>query len=278
MMETFDRVANNCSRTTTLNYSTSFSMGIRMLHKKYRDPVYGVYGFVRFADEIVDTFHDYDKKMLLQRFRKDTWNAIDERISLNPILHSFQRAYHQFNMEPALVNTFLDSMEMDLETQSHDDASYKKYILGSAEVVGLMCLKIFTDNNSQLYEELTPYAMRLGAAFQKVNFLRDMKADYNGLGRAYFPDLQLETFGQEKKNQIEKEISDDFQMAYEGILRLPKESRYGVYLAYTYYTKLFEKIRRVPCSRIMEARIRIPNQRKFAILVNTYVRHNLNMI
>lgn len=278
MMDIFDKVSMSCSRQTTHAYSTSFSTGIRVLDKNIREPIYAIYGFVRFADEIVDTFQAHNKRELLQRFRIDTWQAIEEKISLNPILHSFQRTYHQFDLDPELVNTFLDSMEMDLEKKVHDRTSYEKYILGSAEVVGLMCLKVFTAGSKDLYKELTPYAMRLGAAFQKVNFLRDIKADFSGLGRAYFPELCVDTFDQSQKTRIEEEIEKDFEEAYLGILRLPRQSRYGVYLAYSYYRKLFEKIRRIPSHRIMEERVRIPNQKKFYILVKSYIQHNLNLI
>ncbi len=274
----FDDVSISCSRKTTHAYSTSFSLGIRTLGKQFRDPVYAVYGFVRFADEIVDTFHDYDKATLMARFREDTVRAIEDKISLNPILNSFQKAYHQFNFDWELVDTFLKSMEMDLDKNSYDRYGYETYILGSAEVVGLMCLKIFTSGDTSEYERLKPYAMRLGAAFQKINFLRDIKADYETLGRAYFPELDLRNFDEATKRKIESEIAEDFQEAYKGILMLDKDARFGVYVAYTYYVRLFQKIKSLPSNRIMEERIRIPNQKKFALILKSYVQHNLNLL
>lgn len=274
----FDEVSIYCSRKTTHAYSTSFSMGIKTLGKKFRDPVYAIYGFVRFADEIVDTFHDYDKSTLMSRFREDTVQAIEDRISLNPILNSFQKTYHDFNLDWELVDTFLKSMEMDLDNTSYDRGGFETYILGSAEVVGLMCLKVFTNGDASEYARLKPYAMRLGAAFQKINFLRDMKADYESLGRAYFPELDLAHFDESTKRKIEKEIADDFHEAYKGILMLPKDARFGVYVAYTYYTRLFQKIKSLPSERIMQERIRIPNQKKFALVLKSYVQHNLNLL
>lgn len=274
----FDKVSYQCSRATTHAYSTSFSMGIRSLGKRFRDPVYAIYGFVRFADEIVDTFHDYDKALLMSRFREDTVRAIEDKISLNPILNSFQEVYHTYNIDWELVDTFLRSMEMDLCEQEYDRAGFETYILGSAEVVGLMCLKVFTSGDQAEYERLKPYAMRLGAAFQKINFLRDLKADYENLGRAYFPQLDLSRFGESEKYQIEREIAEDFDEAYKGILMLPKDARFGVYVAYTYYTRLFQKIKSLPSHRIMEERIRIPNQKKFALILKSFVQHNLNLL
>ncbi|MEN9346661.1 MAG: hypothetical protein RLZZ77_172 [Bacteroidota bacterium] len=274
----FDKVSYQCSRATTHAYSTSFSMGIRSLGKRFRDPVYAIYGFVRFADEIVDTFHDYDKTTLMARFREDTVRAIEDRISLNPILNSFQEVYHTFNIDWDLVDTFLKSMEMDLCEQQYDRAGFENYILGSAEVVGLMCLKVFTSGDTEEYNRLKPFAMRLGAAFQKINFLRDLKADYENLGRAYFPHLDLTRFGESEKFQIEREIAEDFSEAYKGILMLPKDARFGVYVAYTYYTRLFQKIKSLPSHRIMEERIRIPNQKKFALILKSFVQHNLNLL
>jgi len=257
----FDSVSISCSRKTTHAYSTSFSLGIRTLGKQFRDPVYAVYGFVRFADEIVDTFHDYDKEKLMARFREDTVRAIEDKISLNPILNSFQAAYHQFNFDWDLVDTFLKSMEMDL-----------------AEVVGLMCLKVFVEGDQKSYDNLKPYAMKLGAAFQKINFLRDLKADYQELGRTYFPGINLTEFNAELKKEIEADIALDFQKGYEGILLLPRKARFGVYMAYKYYFKLFNKIKQTPAENVLTERIRIPNYRKMRILLTSYVRHNLNLL
>ncbi|MFN8776225.1 MAG: phytoene/squalene synthase family protein [Flavobacteriales bacterium] len=274
----FDRVSYDCSRLTTHAYSTSFSMGIRTLGKRFRDPVYAIYGFVRFADEIVDTFHDFPKVELMARFRQDTELAIRDRISLNPILNSFQEVYHRYAIDWEVVDTFLKSMEMDLEETGYDRRGFESYILGSAEVVGLMCLRVFTEGNEAFYQQLKPYAMRLGAAFQKINFLRDLKADYQDLGRTYFPNLDMSSFSEREKMIIEREIDEDFKEAYKGILMLPRDARFGVYVAYTYYIRLFQKIRSLPSHRIMEERIRIPNQRKVALVLKSYVQHNLNLL
>lgn len=274
----FDNVSYGCSRLTTRAYSTSFSIGIRSLGKDLRNPIYAIYGFVRFADEIVDTFHDYPKEELLRRFRRDTELAIQEKISLNPILNSFQEVYHTYQFEWELVDTFLRSMEMDIERHGYDRSGFETYILGSAEVVGLMCLRVFTGGDETKYQELKPFAMRLGAAFQKINFLRDLRADYQELGRTYFPNLNMDSFTEREKRIIEQEIEDDFREAYKGIIRLPKDARFGVYVAYTYYVRLFKKIRSLPSERIMQERIRIPNQKKLALVLKSYVQHNLNLL
>ncbi len=274
----YQSVCISCSKKTTREYSTSFSLGIRFLAPRFRNPVYAVYGFVRFADEIVDTFHNYNKEELLKRFWDDAHHAIENKISLNPILHSFQQVYHQFDFDMDLVDTFLRSMEMDLQKKDYTREGYEEYILGSAEVVGLMCLKVFTDGNRDLYNELKPYAMRLGSAFQKINFLRDMHADYIQLGRAYFPGLAMEKFDIAQKKRIEDEIEADFKVGYEGILKLPKDSRLGVYVAYVYYFRLFKKIKSLPPERILEERVRIPDRRKFALFLQSYLRHSLNLM
>lgn len=278
MKALFDKVSIKCSKLTTTSYSTSFSLGIKLLDKQFRDPIYAVYGFVRFADEIVDTFHDYNKEYLLNKFRKDTYEAIEQRISLNPILNSFQEVVHKYNIDIHLINTFLDSMAMDLNKQSHNQSSYEKYILGSAEVVGLMCLKVFTNGDQDLYEDLEYYAMKLGSAFQKINFLRDLKADYQTMGRTYFPGINFDQFNESEKVKIERDIEADFSMGIEGIKQLPKNSRFGVYLAYVYYFALFKKIKNTPAHRIMNERIRVPDNEKYSILVTSYVKHSLNLI
>jgi len=278
MKELFDTVSVKCSKLTTTSYSTSFSLGIKLLDKQFRDPIYSIYGFVRFADEIVDTFHDYNKQYLLDKFRKDTLEAIEQKISLNPILNSFQKVVHQFNIDMPLITTFLDSMEMDLNKMEYDKALYDKYILGSAEVVGLMCLKIFTNGNQELYDQLEYYAMKLGAAFQKINFLRDLQADYHVMGRTYFPGINFETFNETEKVKIERDIEADFSMGYEGIKQLPKNSRFGVYIAYVYYYALFKKSKNTPAHRIMNERIRVPDNEKYSLLLRSYVKHSLNMI
>lgn len=274
----YNRVSFDCSRIATQAYSTSFSAGIRMLNKRFQNPIYAIYGFVRFADEIVDTFHEHKKEELLANFRSDTLSAINDRISLNPILNSFQISFHQFDIGFDLVNTFLLSMEMDLNQKNYDRQGYETYILGSAESVGLMCLKVFTENNHVLYESLKPYAMSLGAAFQKINFLRDVKADYEGLGRAYFPGMDFKNFSEQDKFSIEEEIESDFKHAYQGIQLLPKDARLGVLIAYVYYKKLFLKIRALPSHRIMEERIRIADSRKLTLVMSCYIRNNLNLI
>lgn len=274
----FDKVAFAASRNITRSYSTSFSFGIRLLKQSMRDPICAIYGFVRYADEIVDTLHEFDKKSLLTRFRQDTDKALEEKISMNPVLHAFQITYHRYGISYDLVDRFLLSMEMDLEKKAYDRGGYEAYILGSAEVVGLMCLRVFTDGDSTNYETLKPYAMRLGAAFQKINFLRDLNADFEGLGRAYFPGLEVDRFDDYTKARIEKEIEDDFNVSLLGIQTLPKSSRLGVYTAYLYYRRLFDKIRSVPSERILDERIRIPNTEKIALAAGSYIRNSLNLL
>jgi 15-cis-phytoene synthase len=274
----FDHVSINCSRLTTHAYSTSFSLGIRCLKKELRDPIYSIYGFVRFADEIVDTFHDYNKAALLKRFKEDTYLAIQEEISLNPILNSFQRTVKKYKIESELIDCFLKSMEMDLQQKEHHPESLKEYILGSAEVVGLMCLRVFCNGDDLLYKNLKPSAMKLGAAFQKVNFLRDLQADYKKLGRSYFPEVNLENFNEGSKAKIEETIMSDFNEGFKGIRALPRSSRFGVYVAYVYYLALFKKIQNTPSELVMKSRIRIRNRHKAKLLAISYVKHQLNII
>ena len=278
MKALYDNVSIRCSRLTTKAYSTSFSLGILCLQRQLRDPIYAIYGFVRFADEIVDTFHGFDKQSLLDRFREDTYRSIDEKISLNPILNSFQHTVNTFGIERELIDQFLKSMEMDLHGKNYDDARFKEYVLGSAEVVGLMCLRVFTDGDRQLFEELKPYAMSLGSAFQKINFLRDLKVDYASLGRSYFPDLEVEHFDERSKKEIEFSIEHDFRMGLEGIKKLPRPARFGVYVAYVYYLALFKKIRNTPSEMVLCQRIRIRNRHKARLLAYSYVKHQLNML
>jgi len=274
----FDQVSRECSKLTTKAYSTSFSLGILFLNKRLRGPIYSVYGFVRFADEIVDSFHGYDKKELLANFRRHTEEAIRDRISMNPILNSFQDVVHRYHIRPEWINLFLDSMEMDLRKVHYDEAAYKEYILGSAEVVGLMCLHVFVEGDDEQFRKLQPYAMRLGAAFQKVNFLRDMKSDQEDLGRLYFPEVDLKNFTRDDKKKIEQEIQTDFQEALKGIRILPASSRNGVYLAYRYYLELFKKIKQLPPHRIMQERIRIPNSHKLLVMFKSKLMHQLNLL
>lgn len=278
MKHLFDTVSLKTSKMVTNSYSTSFSLGIRFLHQQFRNPIYSIYGFVRFADEIVDTFHDYDKKQLLAEFRQETYRAIERGISLNPVLNSFQQVVNDYKIDLKLIDTFLKSMEMDLEKKSYDAEGYKEYILGSAEVVGLMCLRVFVKGNQELYEELTPYAMALGSAFQKINFLRDLHADYLGMGRVYFPNVELKELDPQTKAALEADIEVDFNKGLEGIKLLPKDSRFGVYVAYIYYRKLFNKIKSLHPERILEERVRIPNSQKMALFASSYVRHSLNLL
>ena len=278
MKQLFDNLSNKVAVSTTKSYSTSFSMGIRLLSESIRQPIYNIYGFVRLSDEIVDSFHGYGRETLFSEFKKEVDLAIERKISTNPILNAFQETYHKYEIDKALVDQFLKSMEMDLHKQTYDREQYNEYILGSAQVVGLMCLKVFVNGDPNRYEELKDYAMSLGSAFQKINFLRDLKDDYEVLGRAYFPELNFSEFNLETKVQIEEEISKEFEHALIGIRQLPGSSRFGVYLAYIFYIKLFNKIKHTPASRVMKERIRIPNETKMALLFESYFKHNLGLI
>ena len=275
MKDLFDHISKESSKLTTRLYSTSFSMGVRMLSKKYQYPIYGIYGYVRFADEIVDTFHDFNKKELFHRFREDTYQAIKEKISMNPILNSFQYVVNKYNIDIHIIDQFMHSMEMDLYKQTYDRKKFDEYVLGSAEVVGLMCLRVFCDGDDNYYNDLKPYAMKLGAAFQKINFLRDLKADYHHLGRAYFPDTDLEKFDDEMKIKLEHEIQEDFNAGYEGIKKLPKSVSMGVYLVYIYFYSLFRKIKNIPASGIMNKRIRISNINKYMLLLGALIKYKI---
>jgi len=275
MLELFHQSSFACSRKVTELYSTSFTLGIRALDKRYHDAIYGIYGFVRFADEIVDTFHDWDKEDLFNRFREDTNNALDEKISLNPILHAFQLTVHTYEIDRTLIDSFLNSMEMDLHISNYKQENYTEYIYGSAEVVGLMCLKVFCERDEQLFLKLKEPARYLGAAFQKVNFLRDLQADFKERGRVYFPDIDFDNFCHTQKAEIEKEIKVDFEKAYEGIIRLPEGAKFGVYLAYKYYLNLFEKIRKTEAHKVMQTRIRVSNPKKISMWASVYLRSNI---
>ncbi|MCK8491851.1 MULTISPECIES: phytoene/squalene synthase family protein [Spirosoma] len=278
MMALFNTTALKCSKLITEHYSTSFTLGIKTLDRKFHLPIYAIYGFVRYADEIVDTFHEYDKKTLLDRFKFDTYQAIEEGISLNPILQSFQLVVKQYKIEHELIESFLKSMEMDLYFQDYDAEGYNEYIYGSAEVVGLMCLRVFCEGNHSEFDRLCEPARKLGSAFQKVNFLRDLKSDFVDRGRTYFPGVNFSEFGRDTKQLIEDDIQRDFDEAYKGILNLPRGARLGVYLAYAYYQTLFNKIKQLPASRIQNERIRVPNPQKFALLAQTYLKFRLNVI
>lgn len=278
MKQLFDAVSLSCSRLVTKAYSTSFSLGILCLRPELRDPIHSIYGFVRFADEIVDSFHQFDKRILLSRFRDDCYRAIEEGISLNPILNSFQATVREFNIDLSLIEQFLKSMEMDLAYKTYSELECKEYILGSAEVVGLMCLKVFLNGDEERYHQLKNNAMSLGAAFQKVNFLRDLRADYVELGRSYFPGIDLSSFDPKSKATIEESIADDFRNGFAGIRQLPKSSRFGVYVAYVYYLALFKKIRNTPSEQVMRTRIRIKNRQKVTLLAFSYVKERLDLI
>ncbi|MEY3739234.1 MAG: hypothetical protein RL544_2012 [Bacteroidota bacterium] len=277
-MNLFHEVSQDCSRITTEKYSTSFSSAIKLLHKDLRTPICNIYGFVRFADEIVDTFHGFDKALLFEEFKKATYDAIERGISLNPILHSFQMTVNQYGIDHALIDAFLYSMELDLGKHTYDRAGYETYIYGSAEVVGLMCLYIFCEGNQEQYDALKPAAKSLGSAFQKVNFLRDVKADFEGLDRMYFPDCDFANFTHADKLAIEQDIQKDFDEAYAGILHLPIKARFGVYVAYKYYLSLFKKIQRLEPAHILESRVRIPDYGKAFILAKAGIRSQLNIL
>ncbi|HLS11640.1 MAG TPA: phytoene/squalene synthase family protein [Flavobacteriaceae bacterium] len=278
MKRLFDELSYEVSKSTTKKYSTSFSLGILALKPSIRPAIYAIYGYVRLADEIVDSFHEYDKDELLERFKKETDLALIERISLNPILQSFQDTVQKYQIDIKLIHQFLHSMEMDLKSVDYNSNLYEEYIYGSAEVVGLMCLQVFTDGDKQNYEALKPYARKLGSAFQKLNFLRDLKEDYQNLGRTYFPNIEMHVFSNDVKIAIEKEIDQEFKEALIGIKMLPTSSRFGVYLAYKYYLSLFKKIKRKNAHSILNQRVRIPNTLKLVVMLKSYVRYKTALL
>ncbi|MEJ7693738.1 phytoene/squalene synthase family protein [Daejeonella sp.] len=274
----FDNLSVEVSKMTTRTYSTSFSTGIYFIDSKLRDAIYSIYGFVRLADEIVDSFDGFEQRHLLSKLKSETYEAIECRISINPILNSFQHAVNKYEIDLELVELFLRSMEMDLEKVSYNTENYNQYILGSAEVVGLMCLHVFTEQDEEKFNELKPYAMKLGAAFQKVNFLRDLKDDYKILGRSYFPDFNIQDFNRLSKEQIETEIEEDFEMALKGVRMLPSTSKRGVYLAYIYYRTLFNKIKSLPAHKVLTERVRINNGRKLGLMINCLVQNKMRWV
>lgn len=274
----YDNLSEMCSKTTTKLYSTSFSLGILLFNKEIRPHIYSIYGFVRLADEIVDSFLDYDQSELLMEFKEETHKAIHNKISLNPILNSFQKTVNEYEIPISLIDVFLVSMEMDLHKSSYSREEVEEYIYGSAEVVGLMCLRVFCAKNKELYEELAPYACSLGAAFQKVNFLRDLKDDYEVLGRSYFSGINFEKLNQKTKKQIEANIQMDFQHALVGIKQLPTSSRFGVYIAYIYYYALFKKIKGMHFETITQQRVRISNTNKYLLLLTSWFMYKLNLV
>ena len=279
MKKIFDSISEDLSKVVTQKYSTSFTMATRLLHKSIRQDIYNVYGFVRIADEIVDTFHQYPKEKILDRFEKDVYISIDQKISINPILNSFQKTVNKYNIDLKLIDAFLKSMRWDLNKKVYEEVKdYKEYIYGSADSVGLMCLKIFVKGDDFLFNKLKEYAMALGSAFQKVNFLRDINADFETLERTYFPKLDVNKFDEISKKNIIDEIENDFKLALKGIFLLPNEARFGVYTAYRYYFKLLEKLKKTPSMKIKDSRIRVPDYQKALILLNCYLKYNLNII
>ena len=275
-MKEYNETCLELSKLITERYSTSFTRGIKTLHKRFHLPIFGIYGFVRLADEIVDTFHEYDNRTLLERFKKDTALALEEKVSTNPVLHAFQLIVHQYEIDRELIDAFLYSMEMDLDERTYDEAFYNKYIYGSAEVVGLMCLHVFVEGDKALYKKLVDPARKLGAAFQKVNFLRDMKSDFVERGRVYFPGVDFSNFDNAAKKQIEEDIDKDFRAAYPGMMELPKDVQPGVYTAFIYYRELLKKIQKVPASEVKNIRIRVPDSEKLVLLLRTYSKYGIS--
>ena len=278
MIDLYHKISKDASKNITQLYSTSFSLGIKLLDNSIHNAIYSIYGFVRLADEIVDTFHDYPKAEMLKEFKIDTHKAIKRKISVNPVLHSFQMVVNKYSIDLDLIDKFLQSMEQDLNDIHYSNSDYKEYIVGSAEVVGLMCLKVFVNGDGNLYSNLEEPARRLGAAFQKINFLRDVKADYQVLGRTYFPGVDLEKFTHAEKLKIELDIQDDFENALKGIVKLPSSSRLGVYVAYRYYFTLFKKIKKISSDRLLEERIRVTNSKKLFITFESVFQNRFNWI
>ena len=279
MKSIFDKVSEDSSKIVIKRYSTSFYFSSSLLSKSIRQDIFNIYGFVRLADEIVDTFHEFPKKELLNEFEEELWRSIENKISLNPILNSFQNTVNRYSIPNDLIRSFLDSMKMDLEKKEYNSVEeYKKYIYGSADVVGLMCLKVFVKGSDTLYSDLSDYAISLGSAFQKVNFLRDLKDDSNILRRVYFPNVNMDDFNEESKKEIINEIELDFKNAIKGIARLPKNSRFAVYIAYRYYNKLLKKLKRTSSENIVKKRVRIHNFQKFTVIARSYVKYQLNLI
>ena len=279
MKSIFDKVSNDCSKLVIKRYSTSFYFSSSLLSKTIRQDIFNIYGFVRLADEIVDTFHEYPKQELLEDFEKELWRSVDNKISLNPIINSFQHTVNKYSIPKDLINSFLDSMKMDLEKKEYNSVEeYKKYIYGSADVVGLMCLKVFVKGSESSFSELSPFAISLGSAFQKVNFLRDLKDDSNVLNRVYFPNVDMNNFNEKSKKEIILEIEKDFANAVKGIVKLPKNSKFAVYIAYRYYNKLLKKLKHTSSENIVKKRIRIHNLQKFIVIARSYVKYQLNLI
>lgn len=278
MTDIYTEVCLKASKIVTTKYSTSFSIGIMLLDKKIRDHIYSIYGFVRLADEIVDTFHEHEQEYLLNKFEADTYEAIEHRISMNPVLHSFQRTVHEYNLDRNHIDAFLESMRMDLNKINYDEDNFEKYIYGSAQVVGLMCLQVYVEGNRKLYDTLLPYAISLGSAFQKVNFIRDLKDDMSDLGRSYFPNVEINNLNDELKKVIEADIQADFDHALIGISKLPKNSKYGVYTAYLYYLVLLKKIKSSRIDKLMSKRVRVSNLHKLLLLPKAKFNISINRL
>ena len=279
MKKLFDQISEDCSRLVTKTYSTAFSMATKMLHPSIRNHIYNIYGFVRFADEIVDSFHNYPKELLLDRFEEDLYSSLDQKISLNPILNAFQETVNTHEIDIELIRAFMKSMRWDLDKKIYDtQEDYQSYIYGSADVVGLMCLKVFVKGNEKQYNELKPAAMALGSAFQKVNFLRDLKDDFQELNRTYFPSVNFNHFDEASKSSIIEEIESDFEHALSGIFKLPVEAQFGVYTAYKYYSKLLKKLKKTPSINIQNTRIRVPNYQKMSVFAGSYLKYRFNLL
>jgi phytoene/squalene synthetase len=278
MKTIYDELSIKISKQTTQKYSTSFSLGIKLLDSEIRNSIYGIYGFVRLADEIVDSFHGFPQKEMLEKLKVDVYHSIENKISTNPILHAFQLVVNSYKIPTELIEQFLISMEMDLDPLDYDKETYDRYILGSAEVVGLMCLIVFLQGDQEKYTQLKPFAMKLGSAFQKVNFLRDLKDDYSTLGRTYFPEIDIANFNNTVKSEIEKDIEIDFNLGFEGIKLLPIKTRLGVYIAFIFYKGLFKKIKKLDAEDLLQGRVRIPNAIKFGLIFKGYVQHSFNRL
>ncbi|MBD0832032.1 phytoene/squalene synthase family protein [Aestuariibaculum sediminum] len=279
MKQLFDTVSCQCSKLVTKTYSTSFSLATKMLSNAIREDIYNIYGFVRLADEIVDSFHDYDKTKLFNDFEEDLYEALSNKISVNPILNAFQHTYHKYGIEKSMVEAFMKSMRLDLNKSDYKSLEeYKEYIYGSADVVGLMCLKVFVNGDNDKYNELKASAMSLGSAFQKVNFLRDLKADVEGLNRSYFPNINMDALDENSKQEIISDIEYDFERGLHGIKKLPIEAKFGVFMAYRYYKQLLKKLQKTPALQIKNSRIRVSNPKKIELLMRSYVKYQLNLM
>tara|TARA_B110000259_G_scaffold34172_1_gene38046 strand:+ start:126 stop:965 length:840 start_codon:yes stop_codon:yes gene_type:complete len=279
MKELFDSISNESATLITKKYSTSFSIAVRLLAPDIRQAIYNIYGFVRVADEIVDSFEGYPKEELLNRFEEEYQYAIETGISTNPVINAFQKTVKEYNIEAKLVESFLKSMRADLNKQVYENQEeIDEYIYGSADVVGLMCLKVFVKGDQEKYLNLKKPAMKLGSAFQKVNFLRDLNEDFENLNRSYFPNINPNKLSETDKKKVLTEIKKDFEEAYVGIVKLPKEAKLAVYVAYKYYSNLLYKIEKTPSAILKERRIRVSNPKKMYLLIVSYFNFKLKMV